>query len=329
MTMATNGAAGRTLEEMRSGLGISNLQQENEVNSKKIHAFNSSQDVELSVANSMWVSHNLKIEKSFVDAMKQNYQAEVAPLTTVEAINGWCKTKTKEKIPEIIQVLDPLAGLILLNAVYFKGLFTEKFDKGLTKSDQNFFCSDGSSSKCNMMHQNGKFDYFENSEVQAVRKGYGSGDEFCCVVVLPRSEINIDTFVSSLTNQKWSSITSSLSSSPGQLFLPRFKLKWNKDLSPELKDLGMGTAFSKGGADFSKIGKPDLFISSVIHSSVVEVNEEGTEAAAATAVVMKFKKKERKVNPFVMRVDRPFLFLIQNVQSGDILFMGKIETVEE
>jgi serpin B len=208
--------------------------------------------------------------------------------------------------------------MYLINAIYFKGTWTYQFDQNLTRDDL-FELPDGSKSPCKLMYQKGTFRYFANNEVQVVDLPYGDAG-FSMTVVLPKAGTKIDDFVAQMTQQRWTEWTSTLSSEEGDLYLPKFKLEYEKRLNDVLKSMGMAIAFSPSLADFTRIDKRgQLFISEVKHKTFVQVDEEGTEAAAVTSVEI-----SRTSMGLVIRVDRPFVFAIRENHSGTILFMGKI-----
>jgi serpin B len=206
--------------------------------------------------------------------------------------------------------------MFLIDAIYFKGAWTYQFDKTKTKDDR-FYLPDGSWKPCKMMEQRGFFKYFENDTFQAIDLPYGDGD-FSMSIFLPRWGINIDSLIAEFDQEKLKYWTTNLESDSIDVYLPRFRLEYERVLNDVLIRLGMGIAFAPA-ADFTKMYEQGgVWIDTVKHKSFLEVNEEGTEAAAVTIVVME------KGPPSGFRVNRPFVFMIRENVSGTILFIGKI-----
>ena len=244
-----------------------------------------------------------------------------------DIINSWLEDKTNGLIKETLNPPLPRnAVMYLINAIYFKGTWTIQFDEEKTR-DGTFYTSGETQSTVKMMSLREEFPYYENDELQMVDLPYGNGD-FSMTIVLPKKEKNIDALISDMSEESWNLLTSNLSPDTGDILLPRFKLEYKTELIRPLTEMGMGIAFSEGLADFSKMrSQNDLFISRVLHKSFVEVNEEGTEAAAVTVVGI-----DTSIGPsqgFSMIVNRPFLFVIREHRSGTIMFMGKIVNPRE
>jgi len=327
--MAQNGADGATREAMQKTLALSGMTIE-EVNQayRSLIELLTGLDtaVEFKIANSIWYRRTFPVEKEFLKVNNTYFHAEVSGLdfgdpVAQKTINSWVDRSTNGKISKIVDRIDPLMMMYLINAIYFKGMWTQEFDKKDTRDDQ-FTTAEGARISCRMMSQDRSFPYFEDSTLQAIDLPYGSG-HYSMTVFLPRPEIDLDILIAQFTADNWHKWASALAKSPGELFLPKFKLEYELTLNDELTALGMGIAFAPDKADFTKINKKGkLYISEVKHKTFVDVNEEGTEAAAVTSVGMMLTS----VQPagFVMRVDRPFLFVIRDHRSGTILFMGKI-----
>jgi serpin B len=206
--------------------------------------------------------------------------------------------------------------MFLINAIYFKGIWTYQFDPQHTR-DEQFNLPDGTSKPCKMMNMTADLPYFANAQFQAVELPYGDAD-FSMAILLPNPQTPIDSLVADFKQENWPLWVKSFVKQTVNLSLPKFTLEYDLTLNDVLKALGMAIAFS-GRADFTKMYKQGgLFISEVKHKSFVEVNEEGTEAAAATVVVI------GRTSMDVMRVDRPFIFVIRENHSGTILFVGKV-----
>jgi serine protease inhibitor len=237
-----------------------------------------------------------------------------------DIINAWVKENTNGKITEIVDApIDPLTVMFLINAIYFKGTWTYQFDEDETKDDW-FRLPDGTKKPCKMMEQRGFYKYFESEDFQAVDLPYGDGD-FSMTIFLPYWNINIDSLIAKFDQENLNYWLSCFSSDSGDIYIPKFTLEYELKLNEALKALGMGIAFTSA-ADFSKMYENvTVWIDQVKHKTFVEVNEEGTEAAAATVVEITYGPGPPG---FWMRVDHPFIFVIRENKSQTILFMGKI-----
>jgi len=323
--MTYNGARGETQEAMQAALELHdmNLQEVNEAYKSLIELFiNLDPKVQFQIANSIWYIEGFRVEQEFIDLNKNYFNAEVTSMDfsapgAVDIINGWVKEKTMGKIEEIIERIDPVTVMFLINALYFKGTWTYEFNPESTK-DEVFNLPDGTQKPCRMMAQEGNFDYYENENFQVIDLPYGVGD-YSMTIFLPQSGVAVDDVIASLNQENWNYWNSQFTEQNVQLSLPKFKLEYELELKEVLTALGMGIAFH-GGADFTGIN-PDaaLYISRVLHKTYVDVNEEGTEAAAVTVVEMRDFSGAN-----YMRVDRPFAFIITEKNSGTVLFMGKI-----
>jgi len=326
--MAYNGSAGSTQEAMRNTLEYGDLSSD-EINAsfQSLIALLSQLDpqVQFQIANSIWYRLDFPVSQDFIDVNQTFFDAEVRELdfSAPEApgiINAWVNDKTHGKIKDIIDSIDPLTMLYLINAIYFKGAWVSEFDKDLTRDD-HFTASDGSQIPVRMMQQENEFQYFETNDFQAIDLPYGNG-KFSMMILLPKRQKTPDSLISDFTQENWAEWMASFSEKKGSLMFPKFKMEYEILLKSILTNLGMGIAFSEQ-ANFTGIHEDGgLLISEVIHKTFIEVDEEGTEAAAVTAVVV----GATSVDPtsFTMRVDRPFVFAIREKQSNTLLFMGKI-----
>lgn len=329
--MTYNGAAGTTREAMQKTLELSGLTIE-EVNKsyKSLLELLSQLDpkVRFQIANSIWYRKGMSFEQEFIDLNEAYFDALVSELDfddpkAAETINGWVDENTNGKITQIVDSpINPMMVMFLINAIYFKGTWTYEFDRDLTK-DADFFLPDGSRKPCKLMTREGEFHYFENSDFQAIDLPYGDGD-FSMIVFLPRRTTDVDSLIAEFNQENWNRWIRSFSEREGTLELPRFTLKYELKLNDVLKTLGMTIAFQPFAADFSNMykGPQDLYISEVKHKTFVEVNEEGTEAAAVTSVGVAVTSVDPTV--FWMRIDRPFVFAIRENRSQTLLFVGKI-----
>ncbi len=327
--MTLNGANGATRDSMVRTLEFAGMSQA-DVNAsyKSLIALLTGLDptVKFQIANSIWHRPELNVEQPFKDVNKQNFNAEVNSLdfsdpNAANTINAWVDRSTNGKIKEIVPKPIPSEIVMyLINAIYFKGTWTQRFDPSVTRDDF-FTLPNGSRTACKMMYQKATLSHLSNNELQGVDLPYGDAG-FSMTILLPKAGTNIDDFAGRLTQRYWSSLSSSFVNGEGELYFPKFKLEYEKTLNDMLKAMGMTIAFSKTEADFTNIDKRgQLYISEVKHKTFVQVDEEGTEAAAVTSVGVGITS----VGPnFVIRVDRPFIFVIRENHSGTILFIGKI-----
>jgi len=327
--MTLNGADGSTYSDMRRTLGFERLSEE-EINEtyKSLITLLMQVDPEVifEIANSIWYRDEYTIHPLFIKTNSTYFDATILPRNfndpaTVKAINDWVSDKTHGKITEIIDEIDPQTLMFLINAIYFKGIWQYEFEKDKTV-EAPFYLSDGQTSTCQLMHVEGDFNYYADETVQMVDLPYGNG-HFSMTVFLPRDTENLDDFIESIDQVTWQRYISHLDTSGVLLELPKFKLEYELLMNKVLENLGMGVAFVPGQADFRRIVDDiELFISKVLHKTFVQVDEEGTEAAAVTVVEIGFTSVGP--NGTLMRVDRPFMFVLRERQSGTILFMGKI-----
>eukprot|EP01105_Mastigella_eilhardi_P013910 TRINITY_DN316_c0_g1_i10.p1 TRINITY_DN316_c0_g1~~TRINITY_DN316_c0_g1_i10.p1 ORF type:complete len:383 (-),score=121.81 TRINITY_DN316_c0_g1_i10:76-1224(-) len=329
MSLVAGGAAGETLAAMKKVLHVSG---HDAAQLAELYAgFNRSlhtADAEVIIANSTWTRPDLKLLPAF-QSLAAKYGAEAMELPQQPApINAWCAKNTKNRITSIIDSLEEDLALVLINALYFKGLFTKPFDIKLTEA-HDFTNADGKKHKVQMMMLDKKMDYQEDTSMQAVMLDYGkkpvgnqAGASICCVVALPKSTNTVDDLLAS----GWNNVVSTrgFSNCNGVLQLPRFRAEATLQLGPVLEQLGMQVAFSEH-ADFTALCQPpNVKISQVVHKTFLEVNEKGTEAAAVTAVSVALCCVVREDPPFHMCVDRPFLFALLEKTTGALLFAGKI-----
>jgi serine protease inhibitor len=328
--MTYNGANGETQKAMQKTLELSGLTVD-EVNQCYEHLIESltqlDPKVQFQIANSIWFRQDREPEKEFIDLCKEYFDALVRAMNfadpnAAKIINGWVYENTNGKIEEIVDdPIDPMIVMFLINAIYFKGTWTYWFDEDSTK-DTLFTLPDSTQKPCKMMEQRGLYKYFANEDFQAVDLPYGDGD-FSMTVFLPSPKTDVNSLIAEFNPENLNHWLSSFSDDSGDIFIPKFKLEYELGLNRVLKTMGMEIAFDPGRADFSKMYQGGgVWIDTVKHKTYVEVNEEGTEAAAVTSVEM----REVSINPsdFNMRVDRPFIFMIRENKSQTILFIGKI-----
>ena len=332
LAMTLNGAAGDTGQAMTETLQLQGVDAEsmNTGYAQLGQALQTSDPkVTLAIANSLWAKQGIPFKVDFLERNAQFFGAEISALdftdsSTVKTINQWVNTNTQGKIPEILKVIDPDAVLFLINAIYFKGTWQTKFDPAQTR-DGIFHLATGSQKQTAMMSRTGDYPYYENYDehFQAMSLPYGNG-RMRMYIFLPGRESNLDTFLERLTPERWEQWMPQFHKQEVYLAMPKFKLDYEKPLNDPLKALGMNIAFKPSGADFSRMAPLEeldgnLYIGEVLHKAVVEVNEEGTEAAAATKVEIKVESA-----PPAFIVDRPFFFAIRDNQTKTVLFMGVV-----
>lgn len=285
--------------------------------------------IQLNVANGLWLQQDYPLLDDFLDLTKKHYGAGIHPAdfagnteTARKAINTWVEQETREKIQDLIKqgMLDAATVLVLCNAIYFKGDWLSAFDKEKTR-DADFYVGPGKTIKTPMMNQSTEVKFRRFEGFSAIELPY-VGNDLSMVVFLPEQQDGLAAFEEMLNHETvkiWLDDLYNTSASEVSVSLPKFKTTCEFDLSAVLIEMGMEHAFS--GADFSGMtGRKDLFISKVVHKAFVDVNEEGTEAAAATAVII--DKAFHRLLAF--RADHPFLFLIRENETGSILFVGRI-----
>ena len=328
--MTYNGAAGTTRDAMQQTLELEGMTI-NEVNEAYQSLIMLLKDLDPSVqfllANSIWYREGAAVVPAFLDITQRYFEAEVTPLdfndpSAADVINAWVRDKTQDKINEIVTPpIDPQMLMYLINAIYFKGSWTYQFDPALTV-DQNFRLADGSTAFVPTMSHEGKIPVrvYSGQDVTVADLWYG-GQAYSMTIVVPTDPTATETLAAELTQERWNGWLASLDSSEMFVRLPKFTLEYEITLNEVLEALGMGIAFVPGQADFSNLyrGPGEAFITEVKHKTFIDVNEEGTEAAAVTSVGVGVTSA-----PPMVLVDRPFLFAIRENFSGTILFMGKV-----
>ncbi|MBN1885778.1 MAG: serpin family protein [Candidatus Krumholzibacteriota bacterium] len=327
LLMTYNGAAGATADSMAAALHVDGLSVDdaNMMAAGLMHSLHGAGDVDVAVANSLWLLPGFPFRKDFIARVGVSYDAEVFNELDAGRINSWVDEHTKGRIDRIVDQLGPDDIAVLVNAIWFKGTWKEEFDPALT-GEMPFRSSACTAGAAPLMTANRNFSYLENDLFQAVHLPYGDGTTGM-YVFLPREEIGLVAFHDSLSADRWNGWMGAFRSRKGTLRLPRFTTEYEAVLNEALIGLGMGLAFHPVKADFSRmcsLERGPVSISEVRHKSFVEVNEEGTEAAAATSVQMRLTSAMPIDPPFEMTVDRPFFFAIRDNMTGAILFMGSI-----
>lgn len=330
LSMISNGASGNTLTEMQDVLGFPassfSLDDLNNYNQKLTTALlDLDNTTQLGIANSIWVKQGFKVYDSFVNVNKQMYDAQVQELdftspTAKDVINRWCAEQTNDCIKEVIKVIPANARMYLLNALYFKGIWASQFEKSATRQE-NFTNSDGTQQKVNMMNQTEMFNYTKNSTFSIAELPYGN-EAFSMVILLPSGGKMLDESLSELTSENWKEWNSNMAGKQLQVKLPRFKVEYDKTLIDDMIAMGMKDAFDGNKADFSKMSAAELYVGILQQFTYINVDEEGTEAAAVTVGGMLDSAGLPVTIPFY--VDSPFAFMIKEKSTGAILFMGKV-----
>ena len=327
--MAMNGAAGTTYDEMRATLGFGTAATETEIGEsyKSLIALLRGLDpaVDFRIANSIWHRTGFPVNQSFLDAGRNWFDARVSEIdfsspAAVPTINDWVSTATAGKIPTILETIRDDQIMFLINAIYFKGSWRTKFEAASTIDAP--FHGVGGDQPAKLMHREGKMKHLQTADFQAVDLPYGNS-AYSMTVVLPNEGRSSDAVAASLQSAAWTGWMGQLRDAEVDLHLPRFKLAWERGLIADLESLGMRAAFVPGGADFTRLSPAgrQLFISVVKQKTYVDINEEGTEAAAVTNVGVSVTSMPVRI-PF--RVDRPFIVVLRERLSGTIFFMGKI-----
>jgi serpin B len=335
LSMTYAGAAGVTAEEMAQVLHATGNDRWHEA----FGALQSSLDrgaalggYELSSANRLWGQEDCSFLDSFLDVTGECYGAELGRLDFSHdpegsrlTINDWVADQTRDKIVDLLGPGDvtALTRLILTNAIYFKGTWLWEFDSELTQ-DYPFITGPTGTVTVPLMQGEAEFGYAESENLQVLAMPYASGD-VSMIVLLPRGQDGLAQLEAQLTYVNLESWLASLEETDVIVGLPRFTVAWKDRLEEALADMGMSSAF-RSSADFSGMtGQRDLFVSGVVHQAHAEVNEQGTEAAAATAVVMEWIVSDPDdPGPPRFVADHPFLFLIYDHVTGGILFMGRV-----
>ncbi|MCX6240130.1 MAG: serpin family protein [Bacteroidia bacterium] len=330
LSMALNGAEGTTKTDMINTLGLSGLSVDeiNQVYSDLVTALKKAdQNVVMNVANSIWIKKDYPVLEPFIVSNQKYYDASVQKLvfdlSAITTINNWVNEKTNTKIPTILDEISANEVLFLINAIYFNGKWQVQFEKSQTQ-DGSFTLRTGASVNVPLMKLKEKFGYSEQSGYKALKMPYGRG-KFGMVILLPDVGKTADQIMAQMTPTIWETLKTSLTATTKvDVWLPRFKFTWESDLNQILSSLGMAVAFSESQANFSKINANDqLYITKVKHKTFVEVNEEGTEAAAVTSIGIGTTSIGPTEPEF--HAIRPFLFFITEEDTGAILFAGKVE----
>ena len=330
LSMTLNGAETTTKTDMINTMGFKgfSVDEINQIYLDLITALKKADPkVVMNVANSIWIKKNYPVLEPFITTNQKYYDARIEKLefdlNALKAINGWVNEKTNTKIPEILDKISGDEIMFLINAIYFKGQWKIQFDKAKTQ-DESFLLPSGGTVSVPMMKVQEQFGYSVQTGFKALKMPYGRG-KFGMTILLPEDGKTPDQLMSQLTPSIWAAIENSLTATvKTDVWLPRFKFNYGCNLEELLSSMGMSVAFTSGQADFSKINTiDDLYITKAIHKTFIEVNEEGTEAAAATLIAI--GKTSAGTSEPVFHATKPFLFFITEEDTQAILFVGKVE----
>jgi serpin B len=340
LAMTYAGARGETEQQMAAVLHFT-LEQES------LHpAFSSLTDhfqgiqkkgeVALNIANALWIQEDFELLKPFLKITEKYYGASPFQVNFKEAyervrieINGWVEKQTKDKIKDLLPpgILSELTRLVLTNAIYFKGNWALQFEKELTQ-DEPFWMTPDKEIMTSMMHQKASFNYGETDTLQILEMPY-AGEDLSMIILLSKEKNGLPDFERRLNIENMMTWTSQASYQEVDVYVPKFKITSQFTLSATLQAMGMTDAFS-GNADFSGMEpSKQLSITEVIHKAFVEVNEEGTEAAAATGVVVELTSVREPQPVPVFKADHPFVFFIRDNHSKSMLFLGRVVNPSE
>lgn len=328
LSMLLNGCQAETYNQIRDMLGYGALTQD-EINESYQSLVSQllilDPEINLSLANSVWYRQGFAVKSPFLTSMENAYDAEIAALdfaspSAITTINNWAKENTNGKIEQVLQEIDPAAVMFLMNALYFKGTWTYQFDKSQT-GEVDFHPDNSAAVQVDMMKGKLPCRLFAGNNYTAIELNYGQ-QNFAMDIVVPFG--TLDEFLSGFNGEAWQEITTGLNavSTPesAELIIPKFKFDFEKVLNDQLTALGMIDAFECSLANLSGISDDDIYVSFVKQNTFVDVNEEGTEAAAVTTIGI---VETSAPLPFV--VDKPFIFAIRERLSNTLLFIGKVE----
>ncbi|CAM4305765.1 serpin family protein [Saccharibacillus endophyticus] len=332
LSMLRAGAEGETAEEMDRVLGLKAFDAEQlDAGQHILRELMLAADpsVRIEIANSLWAREGFQLKPSLVERLEQNYEAQARALdfnseSAADTMNEWAALHTNGKIDQVIDPpIDPNTVLFLMNALYFKGSWMTPFDPALTK-EQPFATDKGQSVQVPTMSQTGRYAYADEEDFQAIRLPYGTSGNFAMIAAVPDKGTTLESFKNEHLAD-FSIWSARLAEQEGQVELPKFKLEDSMSLNDVLKSLGMESAFDPHEAEFGGLAKEaaGLYVSEVSQDTFIEVNEEGTEAAAVTVVAMN-ESASPSDRPFEMKLNRPFFFAITDRTTGLILFMGEV-----
>lgn len=328
MGMLANGADGQTRQEIMKAIGCEkvSLKDLNEFYQRLITRANHfDKATTINVADYIALNCHYQLKDVFASTMQNYYKAGVESLdfskaSTLKRINRWCSDHTDGMIPKIIEQVDADAVSYIMNAIYFNGTWTDKFDTRQTKLE-NFQGYTRDIKKTQMMHRNGKYQYMDNADFAAVNLPYGNGS-YSMTVILPNRGKSIDEVMAGLDAKKVSELGRSMDECVVDLKLPRFTISQETSLNDIISKLGAPTMFTSG-ADFSNFASGNLSISKMLQKAKIEVSEEGTKASAVTMAMVAMTALRPEPRKVEFHANRPFIYMITEHSTGAILFMGQ------
>jgi len=282
--------------------------------------------VQLAIANAVFYRQNFDVKQPFLDTMQTAFDSEIAALdfsqpSALSTINGWASDNTNGKIPKVLDEISGNAVMFLMNTLYFKGIWTDEFDPDLTQEDI-FHLADGSITNVQMMHSSIQSATYGTNDFAAIELTFGQAN-FSMLIMLPNNTLS--EFIADFTEADWMEMTTwfdqNLGISEREVALPKFKFSYQKQLNDQLAALGMVDAFSPELADLSGISDADIYVDFVKQNTFIEVNEEGSEAAAVTTIGI-----VETSMPEAFIINRPFAFVIRERTTNTMLFIGKVES---
>lgn len=346
LSMTYLGARGQTAKEMANVLHLAINREQiapafgglirvlNRPKKVRVAEFKEVTPYQLSIANALWAMKDYPFRETYIAEVRENFDAELReldfknyPEPSRQTINNWVEKKTNQKIKELLPpgIINEYTRLVLTNAIYFMSNWAKKFRKKWTR-DLPFTLTSGTKVTCPQMFQQGHFGYMETEDFQGLSLPYREHD-LEMVIFLPKKTDGLAALEKKFTIENLNKWLGLFESHMVKVTLPKFKFSFTTELNDVLKTMGMKLAFIWPGADFTGMTKArELFISAVLHKAFVAVDEEGTEAAAATAVVMRVTaaRIETKPKVFSFKADHPFIFIIRHRETGTILFMGRL-----
>lgn len=338
LAMTYEGAKGQTAEEMQAVLHFPD--DKDKIRSDFVSIYNelnkADKSYNLTTANALWAQEDYPFVDEYFNVVDEYYDGKVTNLdfkTNTEnsriTINNWVEDKTNDKIKDLIPagILDSTTRLVLTNAIYFKANWSNQFDAEDTR-DGEFKLSSGQGVDAQMMHKTSSYNYGETNNLQILEMDY-LGNELSMLIILPKGN-NVNQIENIFSKEKLIDWKNDMQTEKVRVTLPKFKFETKYFMADDLKEMGMPTAFKYPDADFTGMSSTDeLYIGEVIHQTFVEVAEYGTEAAAATAVIMKAGSAGPTEEPKIFNADHPFIFIIQQKDSENILFMGRMSDPSE
>lgn len=337
LAMTALGARSTTAEQMTAVLHLPRDQEKQSAVGDVVRAYSSGdRPYQLEVANSLWAQKGISWNQNYLKIQNERFgavlrEADFAanPAVEIQRINGWVSEKTRGKITEMLSAQDVTQHTrnVLVNAIYFKGKWSDAFSKQYTK-EAPFTLADGKQTRVNLMFNSGRYSYGETADFQIIKIPYQAHD-LAMTIILPRTAAGLPAIEKNFSQKNLTDWKSKMLWREVHLSLPRFKVEYQFEPQKILRQMGIVDAFEPAKADFSGISSEPMYVAKVIHRAVVELNEEGTEAVAATAVSRNLISLVRPTPPEVFKADHPFLYLIHDLDYDTILFMGRLSNPEK